>query len=423
MDQEKDGMTRSIEDLEKEITCGVCKKDFKDPKVLPYGHCFCKQCLVNLSLEAGTGNAFQCPECGKEITLPDSGADGFPTASYIDRLKKYKNLLQARVKDISRKCQVHNDLLVLFCNDCEHVICRDCALKDHKDHNYEYNSEAAPRKKDYLLESIKPLKEVQYDFKMAMARVKAVQVDLNAQGDSVAEYITNYFSELHGILDQCKQNLLEKNQQSLVKKLANLKTQEKELFDAYSDLQGTTESIGMHISGCSDDEIMGVFSEFRKQLLRIKEEYNFSFVDTDDKNELQPVEGMFNDVRVLPPAQFLTDSEALAQFADIPILSGDVAIQNLKQEASVNTTYSFMLLSKKQHAKIEVLMSNPHSLSPIECAISRIGSCSYQVTYTTPEIPCECSIHVLMDGKETASSPISLTVKHCSFLKKLFRLS
>ena len=124
--------------------------------------------------------------------------------------------------------------------------------------------------------------------------------------------------------------MLEKNQQSLVKKLANHKTREKELLDAYSDLQSTTESIEMHFSGYSDDEIMGVFSEFRKQLLRIREE---NFLDTDDnKNqsyELQPVEGKFNDIRVLPPTQFLTDSEALAHFVDIPILSGDVAIQKL----------------------------------------------------------------------------------------------
>ena len=42
MAEAKDEMTRNIEELEREITCGVCQELYQDPKLLPCSHCFCK---------------------------------------------------------------------------------------------------------------------------------------------------------------------------------------------------------------------------------------------------------------------------------------------------------------------------------------------------------------------------------------------
>ena len=47
-----DDMQRSLEDLEKEVTCAVCLEHYTEPKVLPstittgqWTHCSCKEAL------------------------------------------------------------------------------------------------------------------------------------------------------------------------------------------------------------------------------------------------------------------------------------------------------------------------------------------------------------------------------------------
>ena len=41
-----------------------------------------------------------------------------------------------------------------YCETCKEVICRDCILKVHRDHQYDLATDAFPREKDVLLVSI-----------------------------------------------------------------------------------------------------------------------------------------------------------------------------------------------------------------------------------------------------------------------------
>ena len=51
------------ENLEKELECAVCLEQFKDPKVLPCLHSFCKICLEGLVCREGKAWKLNCPSC------------------------------------------------------------------------------------------------------------------------------------------------------------------------------------------------------------------------------------------------------------------------------------------------------------------------------------------------------------------------
>ena len=51
------------ENLEKELECAVCLEQFKDPKVLPCLHSFCKICLEGLVCREGNAWKLNCPSC------------------------------------------------------------------------------------------------------------------------------------------------------------------------------------------------------------------------------------------------------------------------------------------------------------------------------------------------------------------------
>ena len=79
-----DAAKKALQDLKDEITCPICQEFFQDPKILPCFHCYCKLCILQL---AKGEQPFPCPECRGDTFLPPTGADGFPTAFYINRLK------------------------------------------------------------------------------------------------------------------------------------------------------------------------------------------------------------------------------------------------------------------------------------------------------------------------------------------------
>ena len=73
---------KSLEELEREITCGICQEHYTEPKALTCLHYYCKQCILKLA-KTGTGKPFSCPECRSEATLPESGVDELKTAFFV----------------------------------------------------------------------------------------------------------------------------------------------------------------------------------------------------------------------------------------------------------------------------------------------------------------------------------------------------
>ena len=62
-----DLFSMSIQKLDDELTCPVCTEHFKEPKVLPCLHYYCKTCIADLIKRAPRGRPFNCPECRREV--------------------------------------------------------------------------------------------------------------------------------------------------------------------------------------------------------------------------------------------------------------------------------------------------------------------------------------------------------------------
>ena len=58
-----------------------------EPKLLPCSHCFCKDCILKLSLRAGAGKPFSCSECREVVVLPKGNVDKLQAAFFINRIQ------------------------------------------------------------------------------------------------------------------------------------------------------------------------------------------------------------------------------------------------------------------------------------------------------------------------------------------------
>ena len=101
-----DPVEKGLEELEEEITCPVCQEHFRDPKVLPCLHYYCKECIRQLALRAGPSSPFACPECRRETVLPQNEPDQLPTAFFVNRMKEVRTKLKKAQGKVEAVCEM-----------------------------------------------------------------------------------------------------------------------------------------------------------------------------------------------------------------------------------------------------------------------------------------------------------------------------
>ena len=119
------------------LTCSICTEPFDNEehqaKYLPCLHTYCKSCLKR---HAGRKPKFNCPNCRRQVTLPDKTVESLPNNFLVRNLKEQLDFINFEVS--CGNCDKGNNA-VSFCHDCGCFQCQKCVdshqmqvLKDHK---------------------------------------------------------------------------------------------------------------------------------------------------------------------------------------------------------------------------------------------------------------------------------------------------
>ncbi|XP_066303015.1 tripartite motif-containing protein 2-like [Branchiostoma lanceolatum] len=249
------------------LTCSVCMLHFRDPRVLPCLHTFCRECLQEWAAKQQP----QCPTCRTQVCLPDQGVAGLRTNFYVNNLLDFaaakkgagpgvpcqvcegnvegskswcadcaklmcesctllhrkfplfedhevtpENALKAE-KDVGkfhrkRHCKKHkNQELVFYCESCNALACTACTVVDHrpgKGHNPVEISTVAQRKKETLqglLQDMDPrLKKIQ----AAVKEVEKKMSNLMPSKEAATDQAKAYFRQLADLLQKREQQIL-----------------------------------------------------------------------------------------------------------------------------------------------------------------------------------------------------------------------
>ena len=210
---------QALRKLEEYLTCAICLDFYTEPKLLQCFHVFCKQCLERLVVHDRQGLSLHCPSCRVIISLPPAGISGLQTAFYLsnllesgDTLEKVKEPQKTQCEEckkhiainfcrdckrlICARCtethqgwlsshevitldQLEGDVaqlfsskkkvlfcskhptkeLNLYCETCEELVCRDCTVHIHRDHQYDLVTDAFQKHKDVLVTSLQPVEQ------------------------------------------------------------------------------------------------------------------------------------------------------------------------------------------------------------------------------------------------------------------------
>ncbi len=465
---------KTLKELEREITCAVCQEHYTEPKVLPCLHYYCKECVFRLAHRTASNEPFSCPECRQETTLPEGGVEELKTAFFINRLKSnfsalekvhgkievqcegctssYKaeafcrhcaifickdcvvshkkmkvfsshevvsleDLKQGHAKQIAvaepatKKCSIHEEPLLIYCFDCDSLICRDCTVKKHRDHTFEFSKVASPKTKKNLIEKIAPVKNIAAELSSAIDGICTNKEEVEAQKKSLIQAIEISFEELHRILNERKKQLVHETLKRVEEKIEKLSVQEKKLSLASGEVQSIIDYTERFVSHCSDNEVMSLHSDIKTQIQREMEEHSKS------ERSLEPEEeaDMVVEVKCKELLQ-----ELLQTMAKVTQIALDPAQCTVRGDGTkmveICQTAEVYLTSRLSSGRITIgstaVVSEFKSLyngSVIKCKVDQSGPGEYRIQYT-PTVRGRHELSVSVDGQQVAGSPFPVFV-------------
>ena len=477
---------KSLEELEREITCGICQEHYTEPKALPCLHYYCKQCIVELAIKTGTGKPISCPECRSEATLPEGGVDELKTAFFVNRLKTtistmerahgrvevkcelctlskgnaeafcrqcarfickkcielHKNLQVFLTHEVAslddlkhgranpipvkepstKKCLVHEKSLKIYCYDCDSLICQHCTVKDHRDHNFEFTKKAAPEEKTKLLEEIEPLKDLHVELANAAEHFQTAKLEVESQKNATLNIVRTSFKELRDILDKREQELVEEAGAIVQEKVNKLSVQEKSLSLVSAEVQSVVDYTERCVRHGTDSEVMSMHAEMRKTIKKKIEEHSKS------GRSLEPVEeaDMGVEVRCAEALQQLCQTRAI--ITKLPIDPANCRV-HLEESAEVGKKFKGTLITRlsdntptNRTCKVSGQVKYLHDGIITACNIDNDGLGRYSIQYT-PTVRGRHELTVLIDGQHVAGSPFPVFVSiHPTQLGKPVRI-
>ena len=468
-----DPVSKTVLELEQEITCGICHEHYQEPKILPCCHYYCKECVLQLVRRSKANQPFPCPDCREPTLLPGNNPDGLTTAFFINRMKELhsrmekahgkleaicemcsggkatafcrqcthficeecvkshkrmkifaghvistlEDLKQGGAKELTAKeipppkCEVHEEPKKIFCFDCKHLICRDCIVFDHAGHKSEFVKTAAPGTRNKLAKHLSPLKTLLPILGAAVEGVKERKKEIEAEEPSVTGKVNVVFRELHDILDQCQHQLLEESSKMIKEKVDNLSIQEKGLDLSLGTALSVVEFVERTLVNASDEEVVAMQDQV---LSRINSEVEKRQKETDN---LKPVEEVDIGVEVSIAESLREMCQTKARVFQMEVyplkstVEGDVRVAEVDNVSKV-TVHTCLLNGQptKKAVKVSAELKSLVNGSTTRVVGVPAQPCTYNIEYT-PKIRGRHHLVITVNDQPIAGSPFPVFVK------------
>ncbi|XP_078658239.1 tripartite motif-containing protein 2-like [Branchiostoma floridae x Branchiostoma belcheri] len=112
------------------LTCAICMLHYRDPKILPCLHSFCRECLQEWTAKQ---QPLECPTCREPVRLPGQGVDGLRTNFYVNNLLDFAAAKKGAEPDVPcQVCEGNVEGSKSWCADCAILMCESCTLLHRK---------------------------------------------------------------------------------------------------------------------------------------------------------------------------------------------------------------------------------------------------------------------------------------------------
>ncbi|CAI8032117.1 E3 ubiquitin-protein ligase TRIM71 [Geodia barretti] len=239
------------EKIEDQVTCGICLEPYKQPRLLKCFHVYCEQCLQRL----------RCTEFHQEW-------EEFKTHEIID-LDTLTGDVTTLVPPLKKTlfCSKHQETKAdLYCETCDELICRDCIVRVHRDHQYDLVPESFAKQEKVIVDSLKPVEEQIATLERAVESVDTQCAAVVEQKTAVVAEIRTARAHLRQALEARETELVGQAEQTAQQKLKTLAAQRDGFELQLGQLRSCQDFVEESRRTCSQGEILRMKSPLVKQV-------------------------------------------------------------------------------------------------------------------------------------------------------------
>ena len=233
----------------------------------------CQNCSEAKSTSFCHTCGFICPSCTNDHKKKKVYG-GHPETVPISEMREGATIQLPIKKAPTSACQEHGgELLKLYCFECEQLICRDCTLVDHAGHKYKFVKSVADAFREEVLSSLVPLRDTHVNITTAIARIEVSKKEIRDQGTNITANITRSFEELHAILNNHEQVLLQQAWEVVGRKVGVLNKQQEDLQLALATLNSLVGFIERTAENASDEEFISMKQQMTSRVQEVSKKY------------------------------------------------------------------------------------------------------------------------------------------------------
>ena len=206
------------------------------------------------------------------------------------------------------QCSKHPDQqLHMYCGTCEELICRDCVIPVHRDHEYDVVANSFPKHKEAIAASVQ-LAEQQLT--ATLERLDSRHEEITEQHCALEEQIKRSIKDMQRVLAERKEELLSQVQQLSDQKLKSIAVQQEQLGLIASQLTSCRDFVQETLQTGTQGEILAIKKPFLLQVRQFDAEFEYN-----DPKLLVPKEEAAADIQFTHHPTDLC--QALEQFGKI----------------------------------------------------------------------------------------------------------
>ena len=148
------------------------------------------------------------------------------------------------------KCEIHDDLLKVYCETCEELICRDCTISQHhKNYQYKLVAECYPDHHQEIEAHLTTVKKKIADINVAVTSLISQDREITKQGEDVKK-------EINMKLQMLERHLVQQVDTAVQQKLQLITNQREEAETALKQLKDCEEVVEQSLKLGSQQQVL-----------------------------------------------------------------------------------------------------------------------------------------------------------------------
>ena len=397
---------QALEKLEEQLTCGICLQPYADPKMLQCFHVFCEKCKKREPSCYCRTCGFICGKC------QDFHSEWAELSSHeiisLDQLTgDVTNLIPPVKKTL--QCSKHPDKqLDIYCESCEELICRDCIVRVHRDHQYDLVRDAFTKHKDAIVASLQPVERQLATVCKALEGLDARSNQISNQRQVIETQIQRSIQQLHAAVEARKEDLITQLGQVTQQKLKSLAAQRDQLELVATRLKSCRDFVQETLRTGSEGEILAMKKPVTEQVKEMGAEFKPESLVPGEKANMKFIHSQTELTRACQQFGMVWAHSVCPAKCHTTGPGTKVAIVG---ERATATLHAMDQEGRECRDPVEVtceLVSSDGS-SRVRGEVRRNGESKYEISYC-PQRRGRHQLHIRVEGTHISGSPSTVAV-------------